>query len=80
MEVSKEVERSCSVRMQSQKVQKTCMDEQGVNHILYCHVCTFLKYLQGWELYHFPGWPIPMLRHPINEEIFLNVQSKPVMM
>ena len=33
-------------------------DLQGdliMNHVLYCHIYTPLKYLQGWKLYQFPG-------------------------
>lgn len=32
---------------------------------------------QGWWHNLFPGQPIPMLDHPLNEEIFPNTQSKP---
>lgn len=34
-----------------------------------------LKYLQGWELYHFSGQPVVILDHPFWEEVLLNVPS-----
>ncbi|KAK4818296.1 hypothetical protein QYF61_010438 [Mycteria americana] len=35
------------------------------------------KYLQGWQLNHFPGQPVPMLDNLFGEDIFPNTQSKP---
>jgi len=34
------------------------------------------EHLQGWQLHHFPGQPVPMLHNPFGEEIFPNFQSK----
>ncbi|KAK4810446.1 hypothetical protein QYF61_004226 [Mycteria americana] len=33
--------------------------------------------LQGWQLNHFPGQPVPMLDNPFSEVKFPNIQSKP---
>ncbi|KAK4825244.1 hypothetical protein QYF61_025643 [Mycteria americana] len=38
---------------------------------------TSFKYLQGWQLNHFPGQPVPMLDNPFSEVKFPNIQSKP---
>ncbi|KAK4822623.1 hypothetical protein QYF61_017828 [Mycteria americana] len=38
---------------------------------------TSFKYLQGWQLNHFPGQSVPMLDNPLGEEKFPNIQSKP---
>ncbi|KAK4829704.1 hypothetical protein QYF61_006079 [Mycteria americana] len=38
---------------------------------------TSVKYLQGWQLNHFPGQPVPMLDNPFSEVKFPNIQSKP---
>ncbi|KAK4832004.1 hypothetical protein QYF61_020442 [Mycteria americana] len=35
--------------------------------------------LLGWGLNHFPGQPVPMLDNPFGEEIFPNIQSKPLL-
>ncbi|KAK4817239.1 hypothetical protein QYF61_005261 [Mycteria americana] len=35
------------------------------------------KYLQGWQLNHFPGQPVPVLDNPLGEVKFPNIQSKP---
>jgi len=35
------------------------------------------KYLQGWQLNHFPGQSLPMLDNPFSEEIFPNIHTKP---
>ena len=42
-----------------------------------CHVCTSLKYLQGWGFHHFSGQPVTVLNLLICEEILPDVQSKP---
>lgn len=31
----------------------------ALNHVLHCHICTFLKYLLRWWLRHSPGQPLP---------------------
>lgn len=42
--------------------------------------CTnLLKYLQEWELHHFPGQDILVLAHSLREEILPNFQSKPLL-
>ncbi|KAK4827844.1 hypothetical protein QYF61_021981, partial [Mycteria americana] len=33
--------------------------------------------LEGWQLNHFPGQPVPMLDNPFSEVKFPNIQSKP---
>jgi len=48
-----------------------------LNHILKCHIYTFFKPLQGWELSHLPGQPVPVPDHSFSKEIFPNNQSKP---
>jgi len=35
-----------------------------LNHVSKHHVCTSLKYLQGWGLHYFTGQPGPMLGNP----------------
>ena len=47
-----------------------------LNHVPKHHTYTFLKYLQGWRLSHFPGQPVPVLDNPFSEGIFPNIQSK----
>lgn len=47
-----------------------------LNCILQCHVHTFFKYFQGWELHH-NGQPTAVLDHCLHEEILSNVPSKP---
>ncbi|KAK4830578.1 hypothetical protein QYF61_011756 [Mycteria americana] len=44
-----------------------------------CHhlIQMSFKYLQGWQLNHFPGQPVPMLDNPFSEVKFPNIQSKP---
>jgi len=40
----------------------------------------FFEPLQGWELHHLPGQPVPMSDHSFSKEIFPNIQSKPPLM
>ena len=56
---------------------KLTLPSLPLNHVLKCHIYTVSKYLQGWWLHHFPGQPVPMLDHPLSEEIFPNIQPKP---
>ena len=37
----------------------------------------FVEPLQGWELHHLPGQPVPMPGHSFSKEIFPNIHSKP---
>ncbi|KAK4826361.1 LOW QUALITY PROTEIN: hypothetical protein QYF61_007955, partial [Mycteria americana] len=38
-----------------------------------------LETFKGWCLHHFPGQPLPMIENPFCEEIFPNIQSKPLL-
>ncbi|KAK4813343.1 hypothetical protein QYF61_026639 [Mycteria americana] len=48
-----------------------------LHHVPKHLIQTAFKYLQGWQLHHFPGQPVPMLDNPFSEVKFLNIQSKP---
>ncbi|KAK4811014.1 hypothetical protein QYF61_015718 [Mycteria americana] len=48
-----------------------------LHHVPKHLIQTSFKYLQGWQLNHFPGQPVPMLDNPFSEEKFPNIQSKP---
>ena len=39
----------------------------------------FLEHLQGWELHHFPGQPVPVPDHCFGE-VFPNIQPEPPLM
>ena len=39
------------------------MPNMPTEHVPQCHISTFLEYLQGWWLHHFPGQPIPVPHH-----------------
>jgi len=34
------------------------------------------KHIQGWQLNHLPGEPIPVLNHPFCKEVFPDIQPK----
>jgi len=36
-----------------------------------------LEYLQGWRFHNLSGKPKPVLGHPQNEKVFLDVQREP---
>ena len=46
-----------------------------LNHVPKPHIYISFKYLQGWWLYHFPGWPVSVLDNPFGEEIFPNIMA-----
>ncbi|KAK4832342.1 hypothetical protein QYF61_021871 [Mycteria americana] len=48
-----------------------------LNHVPKHLIQMSFKYLQGWQLNHFPGQPLPMLDNPFSEVKFPNIQSKP---
>ncbi|KAK4822811.1 hypothetical protein QYF61_020094 [Mycteria americana] len=48
-----------------------------LHHVPKHLIQTSFKYLQGWQLNHCPGQPVPMLDNPFSEEKFPNIQSKP---
>ncbi|KAK4824837.1 hypothetical protein QYF61_020210 [Mycteria americana] len=48
-----------------------------LHHVHKHLIQTSFKYLQGWQLNHFPGQPVPMLDNPFSEVKFPNIQSKP---
>ena len=50
-----------------------------LNHVPKLRIYTSFKYLQCWCLNHFPGQPVPMLDNSFSEEIFPNIQSKPLL-
>jgi len=39
----------------------------------------FIEPLQGWGLHHYPGQPGPMPDHSFREEMFPDIQSKPLL-
>ncbi|KAK4825857.1 hypothetical protein QYF61_003131 [Mycteria americana] len=47
-----------------------------LHHVPKHLIQTSFKYLQGWQLNHFHGQPVPMLDNPFSEEKFPNIQSK----
>ena len=47
-----------------------------LNYVPKHRVYMAFKYLQGWQLNHVPGQPVPMVDNPFGEEIILNIQSK----
>ncbi|KAK4831242.1 hypothetical protein QYF61_016474 [Mycteria americana] len=53
------------------------LPRQPLHHVSKHLIQTSFKYLQGWQLNHFPGQPVPMLDNPLGEEKFPNIQSKP---
>jgi len=40
----------------------------------------FFEPLQGWQLHHLPGQPVPMPGHSFSKEIFAYIQPKPALM
>lgn len=51
-----------------------------LKHVPKCRIHMSLKYLQEWQLHHFPGQPLPVPKHFFCEEIHPDIQSKPSMM
>lgn len=49
----------------------------ALNHVLECHIHTFLEHFQGRWLTTALGSLVPGLGNPFNEQIFLNIQPKP---
>lgn len=38
-----------------------------------------LEHFQGWQVHHFPSWPVPRSDHFFSEEIVSNIQPKPLL-
>lgn len=45
------------------------------NHVLKCHIHTFLGHFQGQWFHHFPGYSIPMLDNPSSEFFFFLISN-----
>ncbi|PKU29473.1 protein diaphanous hypothetical protein [Limosa lapponica baueri] len=78
---SQEYRNAESFRLENFKIVKPnpnpALPSPPLNHVPQHHIYPSFKYLQGWQLHHFPGQPVPMLDNPFSEEIFPNIQSKP---
>jgi len=46
------------------------------NYVFQCHICTFLEHLQGQQLHHLHGQPVPVHHHSFWEEIFPDIQAE----
>ena len=49
----------------------------SANHVPQCHIHMILKNIQGWWLYHLPGYLFPVPHHSFWEEMFPNIQPEP---
>ncbi|KAK4827926.1 hypothetical protein QYF61_022374 [Mycteria americana] len=65
--------------MQLNKVLLICRPVKDLQNFTQQPAKGVMKEVDGWRLNHFPGQPVPMLDNPFAEEIFPNIQSKPLL-
>lgn len=53
------------------------MPVTALDHVTRCDICSFLEHLQGQQLHHLPGQPVPMHYSSFRKEIFPNIQPDP---